>query len=330
MTRETLRTSPEEPPAAREKPRAGRISVALSNTGKVLFPADGITKGDLAEYYHAVAGAMLPLLRDRPVAMTRFPDGIGHDGIMQKNVPAYFPDWITRVQVRKEGGSLRQVVCDKPATLVYLANQACVELHAFLSRVGHIDEPDQLIFDLDPPDADRFGDVRVCALRLRDLLTGELGLPAFVKTTGGKGLHIHVPLSTRHDFDTVREFARQAAELLAARNPDLVTTEQRRDKRGSRIYADIMRNAYAQLAVAPYSVRARPGAPVATPLSWDELDDDALRPGQFTLRTVPGRVREAARPGGPWAGMATRRRGLAQARESLRRLAGDRNKTDAT
>ena len=304
-----------------ERVRAGGVTVELSNTGKVLFPGDGITKGDLVAYYQAVAGEMLPPLRDRPVSMTRFPDGISKSGIVQKNVPAYFPDWITRARVHKEGGSLRQVVCDKPATIVYLANQACIELHAFLSRLDHINEPDQLIFDLDPPDGDRFGDVRVCALRLRELLTGELGLPAFVKTTGGKGLHVHVPLNARQEFGTVREFARQAAELLAARNPDLVTTEQRKNKRGSRIYADIMRNAYAQLAVVPYSVRARPGAPVATPLSWDELDDEALQPDRFTLRTVPGRIRGLGRPGGPWAGMVRRRPGLARAQESLRRLA---------
>ena len=306
---------------AREQVRAGRRTVELSNTAKVLFPRDGITKGDLVAYYQAVAGEMLPMLRDRPVSMTRFPDGIGSAGIVQKNVPAYFPDWITQVRVRKEGGSLQQVVCDKPATIVYLASQACIELHKFLSRLDHIREPDQLIFDLDPPGPDRFGDVRTCALRLRELLTGELGLPAFVKTTGGNGLHVHVPLNARQGFDTVRQFARQAAELLAARNPDLVTTEQRKDKRGPRIYADIMRNAYAQLAVVPYSVRARSGAPVATPLSWDELDDEGLRPGQFTLRTVPARIREAGRAGDPWAGLARRRPGLGRAQESLRRLA---------
>jgi bifunctional non-homologous end joining protein LigD len=303
-----------------EKVRAGRVTVELSNPRKVLFPGDGITKGDLVAYYHAVAGEMLPLLRGRPVSMTRFPDGITKSGIVQKNVPGYFPDWITRARVRKEGGSLQQVICDKPATIVYLANQACIELHAFLSTLDHIDEPDQLIFDLDPPDGSRFDDVRACALALRELLTGELGLPTFVKTTGGHGLHVHVPLNARQDFDAAREFARLAAEVLAARNPDLVTTEQRKDKRGSRIYADIMRNAYAQLAVAPYSVRARPGAPVATPLSWHELDDTALRPERFTLRTVPGRIREPGRSGGPWAGLSRRRPGLARAQESLRQL----------
>jgi bifunctional non-homologous end joining protein LigD len=303
------------------KLKVGRKTIELSNAGKVLFPGEGITKRDLAAYYRGVAGLMLPLLRDRPVSMTRFPDGIAAPGIVQKNVPAYFPDWITRARIRKEVGWLQQVIIDKPATLVYLAGQACIEVHGFLSRLDRIRDPDQLIFDLDPPDDHRFDDVRVCALRLHELLTGELRLPSFVKTTGGRGLHVHVPLNPTEDFDAVRQFARQVAELLAARNPDLVTTEQRKDKRGRRIYADIMRNAYAQLAVAPYSVRARPGAPVATPLSWDEVDDAELSPGRFTLRTLPGRIHGRPPAAGPWAGMARRRTGLTRARASLRRLA---------
>ena len=304
-----------------EKRKVGRKTIELPNAEKMLFRRDGITKRDLVRYYRGVAGQMLPLLRDRPVSMTRFPDGISAPGIVHQNVPAYFPDWITRARVRKEGGSLQQVIIDKPATLVYLAAQACIEVHAFLSRLDRIREPDQLIFDLDPPDDHRFDDVRVCALRLRDLLSVELGLPAFVKTTGGKGLHVHVPLNPADDFDAVREFARQVAEVLAGRNPDLLTTEQRKDKRGPRIYADIMRNAYAQLAVAPYSVRARPGAPVATPLSWDEVENENLNPHQFTLRTLPDRTRGNGPVAGPWAGMARRRTGLARAREALRRLA---------
>jgi bifunctional non-homologous end joining protein LigD len=303
-----------------KKARAREEAVELSNPGKVLFPGDGITKGDLVAYYRTVAGDMLPLLRGRPVSMTRFPDGITGSGIVQKNVPSYFPDWITRARIRKEGGSLQQVICDKPATIVYLANQACIELHAFLSTIGHIDEPDQLIFDLDPPDGSRFDDVRGCALALRGLLTGDLGLPTFVKTTGGHGLHVHVPLKAGQDFGAARDFARLAAETLAARNPGLLTIQQRKGKRGSRIYADIMRNGYAQLAVAPYSVRARPGAPVATPLSWDELDNAALRPEWFTLHSVPDRIRKAGRAGGPWAGLSRRRAGLARAATALRRL----------
>jgi bifunctional non-homologous end joining protein LigD len=304
-----------------ERRKAGRKSIELPNAGKVLFPGDGITKGDLAGYYRGAAGQMLPLLRDRPVSMTRFPDGIAAPGIVQKNVPAYFPDWITRARIAEEGGSLQQVICDKPATLIYLAGQACIELHAFLSRLDRIHEPDQLIFDLDPPDEHEFDDVRVCALRLSELLSDELGLPTFVKTTGGNGLHVHVPLTESEDFDAVREFACRVTGLLAFRHPDLVTTEQRMDKRGPRIYADIMRNAYAQPAIAPYSVRARPGAPVATPLFWDEVEDKSLSPEQFTLRTLPDRIREGRPAAGPWAGMARRRTGLARARATLRRLA---------
>ena len=298
--------------------KIGRVTVELSHTGKVLFPEDDITKGDLVAYYQQAADAMLPFLRDRPVAMRRYPDGIaGRPGIMQKNVPDYFPGWITRAQVRKQGGSLQQVICDKPATNVYLANQACIELHSFLSRLDRIDDPDQLIFDLDPPDANRFADVRSLALGLRQLLEDELRLAAFVKTTGGRGLHVQVPLNARADFDTARGFALDVAGLLAARNPGLATTEQRKDKRGDLIYLDVMRNAYAQLAVAPYSVRARPGALVATPLSWDELDDSGLIPGQFTIKTVPGRISEG---NDPWAGLARRGSGLTRAQERLRRL----------
>jgi bifunctional non-homologous end joining protein LigD len=299
--------------------QAGGIEVKLSHTGKVLFPDDKITKGDLVAYYQRAADVMLPWLRDRPVAMRRYPDGITTPGLFQKNVPRYFPDWITRAEVPKQGGSLQQVICDKPATVVYLANQACIEFHAFLSRLDRIDDPDQVIFDLDPPDANRFGDVRTIALRLRQLLEDELGLPTFVKTTGGKGLHVHVPLNARADFDTARGFTQEVAALLAARNPDLATTEQRRDKRGDLIYLDVMRNSYAQLAVAPYSVRARPGAPVATPLNWDELNDK-LHPGQFTVTTVPDRISALGRNGDPWAGMGRRGPGLTRAQERLRRL----------
>jgi bifunctional non-homologous end joining protein LigD len=295
------------------------ITVELSNTGKVLFPDPGITKGELAGYYRDMAGRMLPYLRDRPLVMERYPDGITGERIVQKNVPRYFPDWVTRTEVKKQDGTLLQVVGDKPATLVYLANQACVEMHAFLSRIGALDRPDQLVFDLDPPDDQHFGQVRKLALELRELLEGELGLTAFVKTTGGRGLHVHVPLAARDDFDAVRQFARQVSEVLAAREPDLLTTQQRREGRGDRVYADVMRNAYAQTAVAPFSVRARPGAPVATPLAWDEVEDPGLTPRRFTLRTVGERLDKLGKSD-PWAGLARRRYGLAGPAERLERL----------
>jgi bifunctional non-homologous end joining protein LigD len=305
--------------------QAGPITVELSHTSKVLFPgaqaAGGdITKGDLVDYYYGMASRMLPLLADRPVTMIRYPDGIGAHAILQQNAPDYFPDWVTRAEVPKQGGSVHHVVCDKAATLAYLANQACIELHVFLSRLPAVDRADQLIFDLDPPDDQHFAQAARAARLLRELLEGELSLTAFVKTTGGKGLHVHVPLNAADDFDTVRHFGRQVADVLAAREPELLTTEQRKSKRDGRIYADMMRNGYAQTAVAPYSVRGRPGAPVATPLDWAELDDARLAPHQFTLVTVPGRVAGLTGPLDPWAGLARRRYGIAPAAERLRKL----------
>jgi bifunctional non-homologous end joining protein LigD len=299
---------------------AGGITVKLSRTGKVLFPGDEITKGDLIGYYAEVAGRMLPHLRDRPLALARYPDGTDGERIFQKNVPAYFPDWVSRAEVAKQDGSLSQVICDKPATLIYLANQACIELHVFLSRVGHLHRLDQVVVDLDPPGPQQFGAARQAALLVRDLLEGELGLTTFVKTTGGKGLHVHLPLDGQSNADEAREFTRDVAELLTARHPDLLTTEQRKDPRGDRVYADIMRNAYAQTVVAAYSVRARPGAPVATPLDWDEVANPGLDPGGFTLRTVPARLDQAGKAGDPWAGLYRHRFSLDRASGKLARL----------
>jgi len=295
----------------------GGITVPLTHPDKLLFPGDGVTKADLARYYADVADRMLPGLRDRPISMVRYPDGLDGQRFFQKNAPSYFPDWIRRVRVGKAGGEVEHVICDKPATLVYLANQACIEIHPFTSRADKLDVPDQLVIDFDPPDSKRFADARRAALWARDLLTGELGLASFVRTTGGRGLHVHVPLNRRADFAAVLEFAHQVARVLARRHPDAITAEQRKDKRGDRIYADVMRNAYAQTVTASYGVRARPGAPVATPLSWAEAEDERLEPGWFTMATVRARL-----DGGtdPWADFAESRHGLGDAAKRLAQL----------
>src|SRR5256885_13465371 len=191
----------------------GGITVPLTHPGKVLFPADGITKADLARYYADAADRMLPWLSDRPVTMVRYPDGLDGQRFFQKNAPSYFPGWIRRVTMGKEGGQVEHVVCDKPATLVYLANQACIEIHAFTSRADKPGVPDQMVFDLDPPDGTRFAEGRQAALWARDLLEHDLGLVSFVRTSGGRGLHVHVPLNRRAGFDAVREVARRAADV---------------------------------------------------------------------------------------------------------------------
>jgi bifunctional non-homologous end joining protein LigD len=301
---------------------AGGIRVELTHPDKVLFPGDGITKADLAGYYRDVAGLMLPWMRGRPVSMARFPDGITGERIFQKNVPGYFPDWITRVEVPKQGGVLHHVVADKPATLIYLANQACIEPHLFLSQDGDLDRPDQIVFDLDPPGAGQFAETRAAALALRGLLEDELGLTVFVKTTGGKGLHVHLNLAGPASFDDTRAFAREASALLARRQPGLLTLEQRKDQRGRLVYSDVMRNAYAQTVIAPFAVRARPGAPAAVPLSWDEVADGELTPGDFTLRTVRDRL-ERLSGQGPWEGMGRHRYRLARAASRMARLTAE-------
>ena len=293
------------------------MTVQLSHLDKVFFPDDGLTKGDVVSYYRQLAPAILGYLRDRPLVLDRYPDGITGQRIVQKNAGKHFPDWVRRTEVGKQGGAVCQVLADRADTLVYLANQAAIELHIFLSRVAALDRPDQLVFDLDPPSGDRFGDVCRHALHLRGMLEDELGLTSYVKTTGGKGLHVHVPLRPEEDFDAVRGFARDAAGLLAGRYPDELTLEQRKEPRGNRLYLDIMRNAYAQTVVAPYTVRARPGATVATPLHWDEVADPKLSPRQFTLRTIAARLE---RSGDPWTAMARHRRGLTAARGRLAAL----------
>jgi bifunctional non-homologous end joining protein LigD len=272
--------------AQQPEARIGGIDVRLSRLDKVFYPDDGITKGDLVEYYREMAPRIITFARDRPLVMHRFPEGIGGPRIVQQNVPSYFPEWVTRTEVAKQGGTLRHVLADIPATLVYLANQGFIEFHFFLSRVGALEQPDQVVFDLDPPDQGGFTLACQVAVDLRELLTGEIGLTCYVKTTGGKGLHVHVPVSPRQDFDTVRAFARGVASRLASRSPAHLTTKQRRESREGRLYLDVMRNAYAQTVVAPYTVRARPGATVATPVHWAEVESGSLSPLRFTLRTM--------------------------------------------
>ncbi|MEW2403151.1 non-homologous end-joining DNA ligase [Streptomyces sp. NPDC046862] len=299
--------------------RVGRRTLEIHRPDKVLFPGDGdakeYTKRDLVEYYRSVAPFMLPHLRGRPLMLERHPDGVDGQRFMQKNTPEHYPEWIRRIEVPKEGGTVCHTVCDDTATLVYLADQACLTLHRWLSRVGGLDRPDRLVFDLDPAEDD-FGQVRRAARQVGGLLD-ELGLPAGLMTTGSRGLHLVVPLGGRHDFDEVREFARDVAELLARDHPDELTTAARKKDRGDRLYLDVQRNAYAQTAVAPFTVRAKPGAPVATPLAWDQLDDRDLDARRWSLADAVEQARTD-----PWKGLMRRGRALGPARRRLDRLRG--------
>jgi bifunctional non-homologous end joining protein LigD len=284
----------------------------------VLFPDVGVTKGDLAAYYEQVAAHMLPHVKGRPVSMQRFPDGIEGYGFFHKDVPDHFPAWIKRVKVRKRGGTVTHAVLWDADGLVYLADQACITPHVWLSRRDRIRQPDRLVFDLDPSVED-FAAVRRAARWVGELF-GELGLAPFAMATGSRGLHVWAPLRRGADFDEVRSFARGAARLLAARHPDDLTTESRKAKRGDRILLDVARNAYAQTAVPPYAVRAKSGAPVATPLEWGELSDSRLRPDRWTVRNLGRRL---VAKGDPWAGMGSHARGLAGPGRRLQALLRD-------
>ena len=290
------------------------MSVEVSHPERVMFPADGITKGDLVGYYERVAEWMVPHVKGRPVSMQRFPQGIEGEGFFHKDVPDYYPDWVGRAKVAKRGGSVTHAVIGNARALAYLANQNCVTPHVWLSREDNIRKPDRLVFDLDPSVQD-FAAIRRAARQAGELLR-ELGLEPFAMVTGSRGIHVWVPLRRNHDFDEVRDFAHAVGTALAERHPDELTMEFRKAKRGDRLLIDINRNAYAQTAVPPYAVRPRPGAPVATPLEWDELSDSKLRPDRWTLRSV---LRRLAAKGDPWADIARSATGLAGARKRLPR-----------
>jgi len=286
--------------------------VHVTRPEKVLFPEDALTKQQLIDYYRRVAPLMLPYLRDRPLVMQRFPDGISGQGFYQKAVAAYYPKWIERVSVKKAGGTVQHAVCNNMETLIYLANQAAIAFHIWLSRVDKIRFPDMMAFDLDPS-GDDFSLVVQTARSLKQLLD-ELSLPAYLKTTGSRGLHVVVPLDAKHDFDEVRQFSRAVAETLIANDPDRLTLEQSKSKRGGRLLLDVNRNAYAQTFVAPYSIRARAGAPISMPLGWTALSNKRLRPDGFTVHNAFEHIKKDA---DPWKDFANNPGALDPARRKL-------------
>jgi bifunctional non-homologous end joining protein LigD len=277
--------------------RAGRRRVRISNPGKVLFPADGITKEDLARYYAAIAPAMVPHVKDRPLNLWRWNRGIDEELVVQQAIPKGAPEWVRRVTVpRRRGGDVEHAVGGEAATLVWLANQNCITPHVWTARADKPDVPDRLVFDFDPPDE---GDGHLEAIRAGALAIGELlrekELQPFAMTSGSRGIHVVAPLRRRWTSDAVRAVAGELAEEVAERLPDQLTTSWRKAGRGGRVLVDAARNTYAQTAVAPYAVRAKPGAPVATPLFWEEVE--SAEPRRWTLRDVPARLEER---GDPW------------------------------
>jgi bifunctional non-homologous end joining protein LigD len=297
--------------------KIGGHEIEISNRDKVFFPDAGLTKGDVIDYYERVAETMVPHMQHYGTSMQRFPDGLQGEGFYNKDAPDYFPDWIRTVEFpKREGGSFHAPIVDSKAALVYLADQAVLAHHLYLARVDDLEHPDKMIFDLDPPEnTEDYAAVRQAALDVRDVLQ-ELDLQAWIQTTGSKGFHVVVPLDRSTGFDEVRQFARDLALLLVRRHPQKYTLEQRKKKRGGRIFLDMLRNAYGATAVAPYSVRARPGAPVGTPVDWQEVEGGAS-PRDWTIESIPPRL---AQKQDPWSDLLRHARSLGSRWQELEAL----------
>jgi bifunctional non-homologous end joining protein LigD len=287
----------------------------ITHPEKVLFPDDGITKGDLAVYYEAMAPVILPHLRGRPITMERYPAGIGEKGFWQKDVSKGFPSWLQRVRVPKKDGVVHHPVVTDSRSLLWLTNQNTITQHVWTSRVPHLDRPDLCVFDLDPS-TDNVAEVRAAAIGLRDLLD-ELGLPSWVKTTGSKGFHIVVPIDGNTDIGVVARFANAVGALFVSLAPDRLTQEFSKVDRRGRIYVDTGRNGYSATFAAAYTVRARRGAPVSAPCTWEEIERGEVHPGTFTVRNMAERI---AKVGDVWGDMRRRGRSLKRPLEKLRRL----------
>jgi bifunctional non-homologous end joining protein LigD len=287
----------------------------ITHPEKVLFPDVGITKGELAAYYEAIAPLMVPHIRSRPITMERYPNGIGQKGFFHKDVSKGFPAWLERVEVPKKDGTVHHPIVRDARSLLWLANQNCITPHVWTSRAPKLYYPDVCVFDLDPsredPDA-----LRAAAIAVRDLLE-ELGLPAWVKTTGAKGFHVAVPLDGKADFGVVERFAHAVGRFLVGRDPQRFTQEFSKADRRGRIYVDTGRNGYSATFAAPYAVRPKPGAPVSAPCSWGEIERGDVGPRTFTLRDMGRRVADV---GDLWADMPKRKRSLRRPIERLQRL----------
>lgn len=286
--------------------RAGRRRVPITHPERVMFPEVGLTKLDLARYYAEVAPVMVPHIRDRPVTMHTFPSGIAQAGYFVKEAPRHFPAWVRRVRMAKHGGTVDHVLVNGADTLVYLAGQNVVTPHVWPARADRPQRPDRLIFDLDPPEGRSFAEVRAVARELGERLR-SVGLEPFAMTTGSRGVHVLAPLRRTAEWGAVRAFARATANAMVADHRHQLTTARYKSQRRGRIFVDTGRATYAHHAAAPYSVRPRPTAPVATPLEWEELEEAGLESQGWTVRTLPDRV---VGQGDPWADISRHARSL--------------------
>jgi len=289
--------------------------VIITHPEKIMFPDDGITKGQLAAYYEMIAPVMLPHILRRPVTMERFPAGIGKKGFIQKDVSTGFPQWLQRVEVPKKDGVVHHPIVTDTESLLWLANQNSITPHVWTSRAPNVYYPDICVFDLDPS-VDDPDMLRAAALAVRALLD-EIGLPCWVKTSGSKGYHIVVPLDGKANMGEVEKFSYTAAAELVRRYPKNLTQEFHKADRGTRILIDTGRNGWSATHAAVYSVRSKAGAPVSAPCTWEEVQSGKAAPRTFNIRNMAARIEEV---GDLWGDMRRRRRSLQRPMTKLRSL----------
>ncbi len=286
----------------------------ISHPDKILFPDSGITKSELAAYYEMIAPLMLPHLRGRPITMERYHRGISEPGFFQKDVVKGFPEWLERVEVPKKDGVVHHPIANDARSLLWLANQNSITIHVWPSRAPNLYHPDICVFDLDPSNDDE-DKLRFTALALRDLLT-ELGLKSWVKTSGSKGFHIAVPLDGKSDFGTAARFAHKVGRLFVERYPDILTLEFFKADRGDRILVDTGRNEYSATFAATYTVRAKAGAPVSAPCTWQEIESGTVGPRSFHVRNMDTRISET---GDLWEALLSQKHSLKKPIEKLKK-----------
>ncbi|HKR55410.1 MAG TPA: DNA ligase D [Gemmatimonadales bacterium] len=281
----------ETPPSAESPTTPQSHEVVFSNLKKVFWPDDGYTKGDLIEYYRAISPWLLPYLADRPVVMTRFPDGINGKSFFQKDAPPFSPEWLRTERMWSED-TQREIdyfVCDDLDSLLYIANLGTIPLHVWGSRIASLERPDWCILDLDPKEAP-FTDV-VKVAKATKKLCDDIGLPAYIKTSGSTGLHVLIPMGRQVTYEQCRQLGGLLARVVAAELPDIATITRVVGKRGGRVYLDYGQNGHGRLLVAPFSIRPLPGAPVSMPLKWSEVTP-SLEIGQFTIKNAPARMKK--------------------------------------
>lgn len=268
-------------------------TVTVSNLDKPFWPEDGLTKGDLLAYYRRMGPVMLPYFQDRPVTLRLYPDGIHGFSYYRREPPNHAPAWLRTAAYRPRTADRprRVILVDDLAGLIWLANQASIEFHLWASHLPHLHQPDMAIFDLDPGEEAGFDKVLQAALLLREALA-QAGLEGFPKTSGGHGLHVYVPLAPGYTFPQVRRWVKRTAQELAAAHPQLIDVAHGATHQGSHVTVDYAQNSIARNTAAPYTLRARPGAPASTPLTWDEVAAGRVRPSDFTLDRLPARVQE--------------------------------------